>query len=419
LGDDAEQYEKVMDTLDVWFDSGVSHACVLARRDYLNRPADLYLEGSDQHRGWFQSSLLTSVASTGKAPYKAVLTHGFVVDAAGKKMSKSLGNVVAPQKVVNNLGADIIRLWVASSDYSAEMSVSDEILKRTADSYRRIRNTARYLLSNLADFNPATDQIAFEAMLPLDQWAVDRAYHVQQDILAAYDKYQFHVIYQKIHNFCAQEMGSLYLDITKDRQYTMKADSVGRRSSQTAMYHILEALTRWMAPILSFTADELWEYLPGERSESVFLTDWYKQLTPLASGEFDLSVWNTVFSVRDAVSKEIETLRAEGKVKAGLTAEVTLFAQTALFEQLNKLGDELKFILITSRATLKTGDETPASAIETTVPGLFVAVEPSEHARCDRCWHQTPEVGQHAEHPELCGRCIENVDGEGESRLFV
>jgi isoleucyl-tRNA synthetase len=243
LGDDAEQYEKVMDTLDVWFDSGVSHACVLARRDYLNRPADLYLEGSDQHRGWFQSSLLTSVASTGKAPYKAVLTHGFVVDAAGKKMSKSLGNVVAPQKVVNNLGADIIRLWVASSDYSAEMSVSDEILKRTADSYRRIRNTARYLLSNLADFNPATDQIAFEAMLPLDQWAVDRAYHVQQDILAAYDKYQFHVIYQKIHNFCAQEMGSLYLDITKDRQYTMKADSVGRRSSQTAMYHILEALT--------------------------------------------------------------------------------------------------------------------------------------------------------------------------------
>jgi isoleucyl-tRNA synthetase len=419
LGDDAEQYEKVMDTLDVWFDSGVSHACVLARRDYLNRPADLYLEGSDQHRGWFQSSLLTSVASTGKAPYKAVLTHGFVVDAAGKKMSKSLGNVVAPQKVVNNLGADIIRLWVASSDYSAEMSVSDEILKRTADSYRRIRNTARYLLSNLADFNPATDQIAFEAMLPLDQWAVDRAYHVQQDILAAYDKYQFHVIYQKIHNFCAQEMGSLYLDITKDRQYTMKADSVGRRSSQTAMYHILEALTRWMAPILSFTADELWEYLPGERSESVFLTDWYKQLTPLASGEFDLSVWNTVFSVRDAVSKEIETLRAEGKVKGGLTAEVTLFAQTALFEQLNKLGDELKFILITSRATLKTGDETPASAIETTVPGLFVAVEPSEHARCDRCWHQTPEVGQHAEHPELCGRCIENVDGEGESRLFV
>lgn len=416
LSTDAELYEKVSDTLDVWFDSGVSHACVLARREYLSRPADLYLEGSDQHRGWFQSSLLTSVASTGKAPYKAVLTHGFVVDAAGKKMSKSLGNVVAPQKVVNNLGADIIRLWVASSDYSAEMSVSDEILKRTADSYRRIRNTARYLLSNLADFNPATDSVAVGDMLALDQWAVDRAYHVQKDIVAAYESYNFHVIYQKIHNFCAQEMGSLYLDITKDRQYTMKADSLGRRSSQTAMYHILEALTRWMAPILSFTADELWEYLPGERNESVLLNTWYEALAPLtveSADEISLDDWKIIFNIRDEVSIELEKQRSAGKIKGGLTAEVELFSKedSPSYNALKKLGDEVKFVFIVSAVTMKSVDRDDDA--------LSIQVNPSEHARCDRCWHQTPEVGHNATHPELCDRCIENVDGDGESRLFV
>ncbi len=420
LGDDAADYDKVSDTLDVWFDSGVSHACVLARRDYLNRPADLYLEGSDQHRGWFQSSLITSIGSTGKAPYKSVLTHGFVVDADGKKMSKSLGNVIAPQKVVNNLGADIIRLWTASSDYSAEMSVSDEILKRAADSYRRIRNTSRYLLSNLSDFNPETDLVSTNELLPLDRWAIDRAYQCQQDILAAYESYNFHVIYQKIHNFCAQEMGSLYLDITKDRQYTMKSGSVGRRSSQTAMYHIIEALTRWMAPILSFTADELWEYLPGEHAESVFLSTWYEGLAPLASeSQFDLAFWQQVFSVRDAVSKELETLRADGKIKGGLTAEVSLYADSTLFNVLNALGDELKFVLITSRANLLTANDKPDSAIETSVEGLTLVLTPSEHERCDRCWHQTEAVGKDEAHPELCERCIDNVDGEGEQRLYV
>jgi isoleucyl-tRNA synthetase len=420
LGDEAADYDKVSDTLDVWFDSGVSHACVLARRDYLNRPADLYLEGSDQHRGWFQSSLLTSIASTGKAPYKSVLTHGFVVDANGKKMSKSVGNVVAPQKVVNNLGADIIRLWAASSDYSAEMSVSDEILKRTADSYRRIRNTARYLLSNLSDFNPATDLVPNKDMLALDQWAVDRAYACQQDIVEAYDNYQFHTIYQKIHNFCAQEMGSLYLDITKDRQYTMQEDSVGRRSAQTAMYHILEALTRWMSPILSFTADELWEYLPGERNESVFLNTWYEALTPLTTDTtLDLTFWNQVFEVRDATSKELENLRNEGKIKGGLTAEVSLYTEPTLFAQLEKLGEELKFILITSRATLLTTADKPADAIATSVDGLSLVLSSSAHGRCDRCWHQTADVGQDATHPELCNRCIDNVDGDGEQRLFA
>jgi isoleucyl-tRNA synthetase len=420
LGDEAADYEKVSDTLDVWFDSGVSHACVLARRDYLSRPADLYLEGSDQHRGWFQSSLLTSVASTGKAPYKAVLTHGFTVDANGMKMSKSKGNVIAPQKVVNNLGADIIRLWVASADYTAEMNVSDEILKQTADSYRRIRNTARYLLSNLSDFNPATDSVAAEDMLALDQWAVDRAYHVQQDILAAYDSYQFHNIYQKVHNFCANEMGSLYLDITKDRQYTMKENSVGRRSAQTAMYHILEALTRWMAPILSFTTDELWQHLPGDRNESVMLNGWYDQLTVLPeTTELNVAFWNQVFAVRDAVSKQLEALRNDGKIKSGLTAEVTLYAEEALKTILGKVEPELKFILISSKVTLMAMADKPNDAVNSELEGLALFVEPTEHARCDRCWHQTAEVGQDETHPELCGRCIDNIDGEGEHRHYA
>ncbi len=419
LGEETADYDKVSDTLDVWFDSGVSHACVLARRAYLDRPADLYLEGSDQHRGWFQSSLLTSVASTGKAPYKAVLTHGFTVDANGMKMSKSKGNVIAPQKVVNNLGADIIRLWVASTDYTAEMNVSDAILKQTADSYRRIRNTARYLLSNLSDFNPATDCVAVEDMLALDQWAMAKAHDSQQAIVAAYDSYQFHTIYQRVHNFCSNEMGSLYLDITKDRQYTMQKDSLGRRSAQTAMYHILEALTRWIAPILSFTADELWEYLPGERNESVVLNTWYDKLEMPVNTRFDIKAWQPIFDVRDAVAKELEVLRNDGKIKGGLTAEVNLYATPELFNALSQLGDELKFVLITSKASLFEESDKPADAKVTSVNGLHIVVTASQQARCDRCWHQTPEVGQNETHPELCGRCIDNVDGDGEQRQYA
>lgn len=420
IGADAENYFKVTDTLDVWFDSGVSHACVLTRRDDLQRPADLYLEGSDQHRGWFQSSLLTSVATTGKAPYKAVLTHGFTVDAEGKKMSKSKGNTVSPQKVVNNLGADIIRLWVAATDYSAEMTVSDEILKRTADSYRRIRNTARYLLSNLNDFDPAANLVATEKLLPLDRWVLDRAYHLQLEILAAYESYQFHLIYQKVHNFCANELGSAYLDITKDRQYTMPADSLGRRSSQTAMYHILEALSRWIAPILSFTADELWEFIPGQRNASVLLNDWYQFLEPL-SQDSALSVadWQQLFSVREAVAKELENKRNQGEVKGGLTADVNLYAEDKLLEVLNKVGDELKFVLITSSARRFAMADKPGTAINTSLTGLAVDIQASANARCERCWHQTDDVGSHADHPELCGRCVENVDGDGETRRFA
>ena len=412
LGDEAADYEKATDTLDVWFDSGVSHACVLARREYLGLPADLYLEGSDQHRGWFQSSLLTSVASTGKAPYKNVLTHGFTVDAQGMKMSKSKGNVIAPQRIVNNLGADIIRLWVASSDYTAEMNVSDDILKQTADSYRRIRNTARYLLSNLSDFNPALNIVATENLLAIDKWAVDRAYDCQQDIIAAYSSYQFHTIYQKVHNFCSNEMGSLYLDITKDRQYTMGENSIGRRSSQTAMYHILEALTRWVAPILSFTADELWEYLPGERNESVMLNTWYDQLIPLPETEkLDLVSWEQIFKVREIVSKAIEEKRNAGLVKGGLTTEVIIKAGEQWYKPLQLVGEELKFILITSKVELII-DDISNSAIE-------VQVVASAQKRCDRCWHQVNEVGRNAVHPELCDRCIDNIDGDGEERHYA
>ena len=422
---DVADYEKVSDTLDVWFDSGSSHACVLSRRDHLHKPADLYLEGSDQHRGWFQSSLLTSIASSDLPPYQAVLTHGFVVDADGRKMSKSAGNVVAPQQVVNRLGADIIRLWVASSDYAAEMSVSDEILKRTADSYRRIRNTSRYLLANLADFDPAKDGVAMQNMLPLDVWALNATYECQQTILAGYEKYNFHLVYQTIHHFCTQQMGSLYLDITKDRQYTMQASSIGRRSSQTAMYHIIEALTRWMAPILSFTADEIWAHLPAldmggqKRGESVFLTEWYHTLqSHRQANDLDYD-WESILAVRQAVLKELETLRADGVIKSGLTADISLYAAPELLTALRVLGDELKFLLITSSASLLPADEKPADAKPSTLSGLWLVVSKAVHARCDRCWHHNKQVGQHEAHPSLCDRCILNVYGDGEKRCYV
>lgn len=419
IGEEAIEYEKVSDTLDVWFDAGVSHACVLDRRNDLGT-ADLYLEGVDQYRGWFQSSLLTSIGSTSRAPYKSVMAHGFVVDSIGRKMSKSLGNVVTPQEVVNNLGADIIRLWVASSDYITDMSVSEETLKRSSDSYRRIRNTARYLLSNLSDFNPEINLINNEDMLALDKWAVDRAYACQQDIILAYDTYHFHTVFQQIYNFCSQEMGSLYLDITKDRQYTMQKNSVGRRSTQTAMYHILEALTRWISPILSFTADELWEYLPGDRNESVLLNTWYEKLTPLTACEkLDLTFWNQIFEVRDAVLKELEILRINGIVKGSLTAEIDIYAEAELFRNLHRLGDELKFIMLTSSANLLSTADRTADVIMTTIPGLSFALFASKYNRCTRCWHQNSEVGQNNAYPELCGRCINNIYGDGECRLFA
>jgi len=415
---DVEQYEKMTDTLDVWFDSGVTHEAVLQRRDNLHFPADLYLEGSDQHRGWFQSSLLASTAMNGVAPYKAVLTHGFTVDAQGKKMSKSAGNVVAPQSVMKDLGADVLRLWVAATDYRGEMNVSDEILKRTSDGYRRLRNTARFLLSNLADFNPETDSVAAQDMLALDRWVVDRAYHLQQEVLAAYESYQFQPIYQKILHFCSIELGGFYLDITKDRQYTAKTDGLARRSSQTAMYHVIEALTRWLAPITSYTADELWNAMPGEHSESVFLETWYEGLFPLdANAAISHKTWDVVMAVRETVAKNLESKRSEGSIGSSLNAEVELRVSGNTFVELKKIEPELHFVFITSKVTLLE-EANPADAPEQGV--VFEAkITASEHTKCVRCWHQRPDVGTNTEHPELCGRCVENVAGAGEVRHYA
>jgi isoleucyl-tRNA synthetase len=381
-------------------------------------PADLYLEGSDQHRGWFQSSLVSSVAISGAAPFRSVLTHGFTVDAEGKKMSKSKGNVVAPQKVVQNLGADVLRLWVAATDYRGEMNVSDEILKRTSDVYRRLRNTARYLLSNLNGFDPARDLLPPDQLLSLDRWAIDRTLQLQTEIIAAYESFQFHLVYQKAHTFCSLDLGSFYLDVLKDRQYTCQADSIARRSAQTAMFHIAEALTRWLAPITSFTADEIWRHLPGERGPSVFLETWYDRLYPLAADSgMDAGFWDFVLRVREAVSKELEVLRVRGEIGSSLDAEVECFVDAEGFRQLSRLGDELRFLLLTSYATI-VPDSTPASGprLPTDVPGLELSLRKSDHPKCVRCWHHRHDVGHHPDHPELCGRCIENVAGPGETR---
>jgi len=421
LGDDAKQYEKVSDTLDVWFDSGVTHFSVLQQRDALAYPADLYLEGSDQHRGWFQSSLLSSVAMTGAAPYKSVLTHGFTVDAKGRKMSKSLGNVIAPQKIMNSLGADILRLWVAATDYRTEMNVSDEILKRMADAYRRMRNTARFLLANLNGFDPVSDKIELGEMLALDQWAVACAQQLQDEVRDAYGRYEFHLVYQKIHNFCAVDLGSFYLDIIKDRQYTTQANSVARRSAQTAMYHIVEALARWLAPVLSFTAEDIWKHIPGERSESVFLETLY-EFPATAGQQFSQDEWAMIIAVRESVSKELEGLRSSGGIGSALDAEVDLYCDDALLALLSKFDDELRFVLITSYARVHSINEKPAAAVEVTQkdqPALWVVVKACEYAKCDRCWHHREDVGVNSEHPGLCGRCVENIIGDGESRQFA
>lgn len=419
LGDDAAQYEKSQDTLDVWLDSGVSHECVLHQRSELQFPADLYLEGSDQHRGWFQSSLLSSLAISGQAPYKTVLTHGFVVDERGYKMSKSLGNVIEPEDVLKNYGADILRLWIASTDYPGEITFSTEILKRTADVYRRIRNTARYLLSTLNDFDPALDKVAPENLLLLDQWAIHHANTIQERLKADYDKYAFHDIYQLVHHFCSIDMGGFYLDIMKDRQYTMQKNSLGRRSGQTAMYHLLHALVRWIAPILSFTADEIWENIPGEKVESVFLAEWYTELT-LFEGDLsvDQKVWKDLRLIREEVNKQIEQRRATHELGSSLEAHVILYVTTDRYDILQRFGDELRFFFISSKFTLQTWNEKPIDAIDSGVDGVVVMIKPVTDSKCVRCWHRRDEVGLNKEHSELCLRCVDNVSGAGESRQF-
>ena len=420
IGSDSEDYIKVTDTLDVWFDSGVTHETVLNRDDRLNYPADLYLEGSDQHRGWFQSSLLTSIAMTGdQKPYYSVVTHGFTVDADGMKMSKSKGNVVAPQKVMNMYGADVLRLWVAATDYRTEMSVSDEILKRIADAYRRIRNTSRYLLSNLNDFEPEKDSIPFSEMLDLDKWVCEHASRVQKQIINAYDNYQFHQIYQILHQFCVIEMGGFYLDIIKDRQYTTQKNSVIRRSAQTAMYHLIQMLIRWLAPIMSYTADEIWKYIPGDHGISVFLEDWYELKAKDDNSELRKIRWETIISVRDEVNKQLEALRSDGTIGSSLDAEVSVYCNEKILNVLNHVKDELRFIFITSGAKTYLLDDSMGDAVKSDIDGLYISVKPSNYEKCVRCWHRDSSVGKNDSHNQLCARCINNVYENGEVRLHA
>ncbi|ELP23271.1 MULTISPECIES: isoleucine--tRNA ligase [Pantoea] len=422
MGDDADHYVKVPDTLDVWFDSGsTSYSVVDARPEFGGHAPDLYLEGSDQHRGWFMSSLMISTAMKGQAPYRQVLTHGFTVDGQGRKMSKSIGNTVAPQDVMNKLGADILRLWVASTDYSGEMAVSDEILKRSADAYRRIRNTARFLLANLSGFNPVTDLVKPEEMVVVDRWAVGRAQAAQADIVASYENYDFHEVIQRLMQFCSIEMGSFYLDIIKDRQYTAKGDGLARRSCQTALWHIVEALVRWMAPIMSFTADEIWGYLPGERAQYVFTEEWYQGLFGLAEDEaLNDAYWAELLKVRGEVNKVIEQARADKRIGGALEATVTLYADPELAAKLHALGNELRFVLLTSGAQVAdyalANDEAQQSEL---LKGLKIALHKAEGEKCQRCWHYTTDVGQNPEHAEVCGRCYTNVAGDGEQREFA
>jgi isoleucyl-tRNA synthetase len=425
LGDEVDQYSKVTDTLDVWFDSGTTHFSVLKNDDRLGFPADLYLEGSDQHRGWFQSSLLTSCAMHGEAPYRQVLTHGFTVDSKGLKMSKSVGNVVAPIKVTNTLGADILRLWVASTDYSGEMTISDEILKRTADSYRRIRNTLRFLLANTNDFDPAQDTVEADDLIALDRWIIAQTLELQNELRELFDTFQFHTAAQKIHHFCSETLGGIYLDIIKDRQYTTQTNSQARRSCQTAVYLVTEAMTRWITPIMSFTADEVWENMPGEREElGAFTAEWFDGLSEYSHPTINYGTWEKLILVRAEVSKTLETLRKDGKIGAGLDAEVTILADQALLEELQVVNDELRFMLITSGATLSLLDDSHAAdsvtiGEEGDQHRIFIQAQTSEHGKCVRCWHHRPEVSTNLVHPELCGRCIDNIDGSGEKRQYA
>ncbi|MBT8142290.1 MAG: isoleucine--tRNA ligase [Gammaproteobacteria bacterium] len=406
LGAETGNYERTTDIMDVWFDSGTVHHSVTKTHGLEAHIADLYLEGSDQHRGWFQSSLLTSMAMKDQAPYKAVLTHGFTVDENGRKMSKSLGNVIAPQKVANTLGADIIRLWVASADYSGEITVSDEIFKRVADSYRRIRNTIRFLLGNLHGFDFEKDAVALDELLSLDKWILKRSSELHTELTTAYETYEFHHIYQKLHKFCSEDLGGFYLDILKDRLYTTQTKSQARRSAQTAMYHVTHALVRWIAPILSFTAEEVWSSMHelGASSESVLLETWYK-LPELESTQQD---WDTILDIRDTVSKALEEKRAAGVIGSALEADITINANGEQYKALEQLGDELRFVFITSGAELNNGSEQ-----------LEVEIKKTDAEKCVRCWHRRPEVGRSTEHPELCQRCITNVDGDGEQRHYA
>jgi isoleucyl-tRNA synthetase len=418
IGDDANHYEKVSDTLDVWFDSGVSHYAVLAQNHYgLSFPADVYLEGSDQYRGWFNSSLTTAVAMGLPSPYKTVMIHGFTVDAEGKKLSKSKGNYVDLNTLINQNGADILRLWVASTDYRFEVSISPEILQRISDSYRRIRNTSRFLLSNLFDYDHAKDAVKIEDMVELDAYIVHQCQALQKEIIQAYEYYQFHLIYQKIHHFCAIDLGSFYLDIIKDRQYTLPTNSQARRSCQTAMYYILHALTRWLAPIISFTAEEIWQHTPGYSQKSIFLETWFENWPKIE--KVDEVKWSKLQTLRNEVNKALELKRQEGVIGSGLAACVHLYANAEEMNWLKDLAEELKFFFITSDCKLLSADQKPHDALQAEDMPVWIAISALEEQKCERCWHRHDSVGQSQEHPTLCKRCENNISGHDEQRTFV
>jgi len=399
-----------MDILDVWFDSGVSHAAVLKERRELSWPADMYLEGSDQHRGWFQSSLLASVGTTGKAPYRTVLTHGFTVDGSGKKMSKSAGNVVAPQEVIDKYGAEVLRLWVSAADYRDDIRISPEILTHLAEAYRRIRNTSRYLLGNISDFDPDKDMVQNDDLLEIDRWALHRLQKLIQRIEKAYDDFEFHVVFHSLHNFCAVDMSSFYLDILKDRLYTSKASSVERRSGQTVMYRVLSAMVRLMAPVLSFTADEVWGHMKeSAKVKSVFLTPFPQAEEKYIDDALDTR-WEKVLAVRGEAAKVLEGLRKDKKIGHSLDSNVTLYAGQELNEFLNGYKNDLAFIFIVSSVVIAKEAEAPADAYTSdTVKGLRISEGPAMGTKCGRCWMYSETVGTVKDNPEICDRCAGNL----------
>jgi isoleucyl-tRNA synthetase len=417
LGVDLNQYDKATDVMDVWFDSGVVHHCLSVIRPEITSPSDLYLEGSDQHRGWFHSSLLTSVAMHGRAPYRGVLTHGFTVDENGRKMSKSLGNILAPQKLTSTLGADVIRLWVAATDYANEMSVSEEIFKRIGDSYRRMRNTLRFLLGNLHGFDPKAHAVPFDDLVAIDQWVIAKTFHLQNDVVTAYRNYEFHKIYQEIHNFCVVELGGFYLDIIKDRLYTTGKQSAPRRSAQTALNHLAQAMVRWLAPILSFTAEEAWSYLPGIPNESVFFNAWH-QFPPGAERVSEIN-WPALIALKADVARELERLRTLGSLGSSMEADVTVFVPDALSSQFAAMHDELRFLLITGDAKVADSSALTATAVKASQEDVWIEVKPSTSPKCVRCYQLRADVGGNPNHPEICARCVINVEGPGEERRFA
>lgn len=422
IGNEAIEYKKVTDILDVWFDSGTTHLHVMRGSNFIEDKADLYLEGLDQYRGWFHTSLITGAAIDGYAPYKELLSHGFTVDYKGRKMSKSIGNVISPQKIIKKYGADILRLWVVSNDYESEMTISEEIIKRVSDSYRRIRNTTRFMMANLRGFDPYKNIIVPEKMLALDRWALDRAAILQKRIKKAYKNYRFIEIYQQIYLFCTRDMGSFYLDIIKDRQYTTQKNSLYRRSCQTALYHIVEALSRWITPICSFTAEEIYEELPGKRYKSrssILLETYYRKLITLPKdATMGREFWKIIIAVKNEVNKCLEVFRNKKLIKSSLDSNVTLYVNDTYYKLLSRLRGELRFVLITSAAYLKKGIK--KSARLTDLAGLQVLVEKSKYKKCERSWERLPDVGKDKEHPTLCARSIDNLPGgPGEVRLYV